>query len=557
MMKPARKQNGQTKKDFTGLLLGVGLLAVTTLLLKIFQFEQYLYNVALIFIIIVLLIASQYGLWPGLAVSILGFLCLNYFFIPPYYTFYIDSGAGVVAVLGFLIAAIITSQIAARARRKTEEAQLSQQETAALNQLNMAVLSTAKAESMLKQVVEQVNQHLEASATLLYLSRPDNPGLLEVQASHFEKPEVPTEEFFRHEIVQLTFQKKDATYVKLDNQGRIAYLPLVAGEEDLGVLAILLKDSIEVSSIKVGEVFRMEEQRWLQILANQTALAVDHARLIEETALITSLKEADRLKSVLLASVSHELRTPLTSIKTAIAGLKDESIELEPEEQREYLEVIDQEADRLTRLISNLLDLSRIEAGTLKPQKGLYSLPEIIGKTLERLARTEILTDHFVQTRFEEDLPLVPVDYLQIDQVMTNLIENAAKYSTPGKPINLKVSQAPKPLTTSGRRQSPKKIEGEVRPTGILVEVIDEGIGVPETELERIFDKFYRVEQSGLSYNVSGSGMGLAICKGIIEAHAGLIWARRRIYGGTIIAFWLPLALSPALPQEHENTPPK
>ncbi|MEI6045351.1 MAG: DUF4118 domain-containing protein, partial [Chloroflexota bacterium] len=375
-MKPTRKQTGQTKKDFTGLLLGTLGLALTTLLLKVFQFEQYLYNVALVFIVIVLLIASQYGLWPGLAVSILGFLCLNYFFIPPYYTFFIDSGAGVVAVLGFLIAAIITSQIAARARRKTQEAQLSQQETAALNQLNMAVLSTAQAESMLRKVVQQVNQHLEASATLLYLNRPDNPSLLEVQASHFEEKEIQEEKFFRQETVQLTFQKKEAIFIKLDNQWRVAYLPLLAGEETLGVLAILLKNSIEVSSIKVGEVFRSEEQRWLQILANQTALAVDHARLIEETALVASLKEADRLKSVLLASVSHELRTPLTSIKTAIAGLKDEGIELEPEEQRDYLEVIDQEADRLTRLISNLLDLSRIEAGTLKPQKGLYYLPE-------------------------------------------------------------------------------------------------------------------------------------------------------------------------------------
>ena len=234
----------------------------------------------------------------------------------------------------------------------------------------------------------------------------------------------------------------------------------------------------------------------------------------------------------MLASISHELRTPLTAIKTALAGLQDEGVE--PEEETEYKLIIDQETDRLNRLISNLLDLSRIEAGALKPDIGMYFLPEIINGALERLNRSTMLAAHPVTTNFETDLPLAPVDYLQIDQVITNLLENAAKYSPPGKPITLNLRQQPDPFSSN-----PTGAEA-----GLLVEVCDEGVGVPEAALDRIFDKFYRVGGSpanSLRSEVAGSGLGLAICKGIIETHGGHIWAKPRLYGGSRFAFWLPL----------------
>ncbi len=540
---------GWAKKNLVGLISGIAGLVAATAILRLFAFQQYLYNVALVFIIIVLLIANQYGLWLGLVMSVLGFFCLNYFFIPPYYSLFIESWAGVVEVIGFLVASVITSQIAARARYKTREAELRQQETAALNQLNMAVLSAAQAEPILTQVVQQVTYHLQASATLLYLRQPGNNPQLELQARYFSQPHAS--ELVQSELAQLAFQKKEAVYSSLPGSARMAYLPLLRGAEVLGVMVVLLKQSSETSSNRDKALFTAQEQHWLLIIANQAALAVEHARLIEETAQVASLKEADRLKSALLASVSHELRTPLTSIKTAVAGLKDDSIQLEPDEKQEYLEVIDEEADRLGRLISNMLDLSRIEAGTLKPHKGLYSLPEIIGNTLERLSRTAILGNYSVQTRIEDEtnLPLVPVDYLQLEQVISNLVENAVKYSAPAKPITIQVSQASRPHSRQSHISSE---EVAISPqAGILVEIIDQGVGVPEAELELIFDKFYRVGQTArgdlsynLSHNVSGSGLGLAICKGIIEAHGGIIWARNRMYGGTIFALWLPLASS-------------
>ncbi len=533
----------KTKRGLTGLLLGTSGLALATAVLKFFQFEQYLYNDALVFIVVVLLIASRYGLWPAIATSILGFLCLNYFFITPFDTLYIDSFAGVVAVVSFLVAAFITSQIAARARNTTEQALLGQQETAALNQLNIAVLGEAQAGPMLEQVVLQVTQNLGASVAAIYMASHNSPAPLVRSAIYPERPLDGLEkvDFFRYELVEASFKQKQPIFKYLEGSGRAAYIPLLRGDEALGVMAVFLEAQSHLKPAPGKEIFSSQEKRWFLILANQAALAVDHAHLIAENALINSLKEADRLKSVLLGLVSHELRTPLTAIKTAVAGLKDESSEIAPDELNEYLDVIDQESERLSHLISNLLDLSRIEAGRLEPEKGLYYLPEIIGKTVDRLTRSNTLAAHPVQTCFEADLPLLPLDYLQIEQVVTNLVENAVKYSPAGNPIRIEVCHASRIVTVGPQVDGSEVTESA---PGLLVEVADEGIGIPEPELDHIFEKFYRVNSSksgSLPNSVPGSGLGLAICKGIIDAHSGHIWAENRPGDGTLFSFWLPM----------------
>ena len=521
---PPSGWSGRVQRQLTGFATGLLYLTLATSILKFLKFEQYLYNVALVFILIVLVGASQFGIWTGIVMSVLGFFALDFFFIPPYYTFSIDSSAGIVAVVGFLLAAILTSQIASQAQSKALEARISQQETAILNDLNQAVLQEAHAESMLQGIVTRVAAHLSTTATLLYLPDPEHPSKVAALV-HWPVETTLVDETIANDVFRAGKPLYEATL-----EERLAYLPLQRSGETLGVMAVWLP----VPTDKKLHEFEGAEQRWLNIVANQVALAVEHARLVQTSAQIESLQETDRLKSALLASVSHELRTPLTSIKTAIAGLRDEEINLQPAEQAEYLNLIDQESDRLSRLISNLLDLSRLETGTLRTQKGLYYLPEIIGRTLDRLQRTGILQQHPVTTRFAPDLPLVPVDYLQLEQVMTNLVENAAKYSRSGLPITIRVNQAALPT------QHPAKGAGP----GLLVEVLDEGAGVPEAELERIFDKFYRVEYKsakGTDWQIGGTGLGLAITKGIIENHDGAIWAQRRVYGGTMFAFWLPL----------------
>jgi two-component system sensor histidine kinase KdpD len=575
-----RWTDGWPGKKFGGLLLGMLGLALATTILKLLLFEEHLHTVTLVYILIVMLVAIRYGFLPGIVISILGFLALNYFFIPPFYTFEMTSSSGILAAIGFLLASSLTSQIAARARRKTREAEQSRQEIAILNQLNIAVLSRAEATAMLGEVVQQVAACLEASAIQLCVARSDE-GL-----PQFEKIELKTQEIVELEKlvdekqVAEVFQTGETLFHKVTGY-RVAYLPLERTNQTLGVMVLVLPLKVERSNRSTENVFSLEEQRWYKMIANQIALAIEHARLVKETAQVASLKESDRLKSALLVSVSHDLRTPLTAIKNAVAGLRDQEIKLEPEEEQEYLSLIDQESDRLSRLITNLLDLNRIEAGTLKLNKGLYYLPEIIEQTIERLNRTSTLVArHPINTRFEENLPLIPVDYIQLEQVITNLLENAAKYSAPGKLITISVRRElrPQPRLTRGRytdlvlaggsrdgskpRQEPNNLTEDKteQDEGILVEVMDEGIGVPPQELTRIFNKFYRVNQDGATNTlgpVSGSGIGLAICKGIIEAHGGYIWAQRRAYGGTTLSFWLPSAIVkpgtgnlPSLPED-------
>ena len=499
---------------YIGLVLGAGALAVATAILKAFAFEHYLYNVALVFIVIVLLVATRYGLWAGIGISVLGFLSLDFFFIEPYLTLFIDSGAGIVAVLSFLIAASVTSQIAALARRKTEEAEDRQRELVALNAANVAVLSELQPDRVMSRLVAEVAMLLHAQTVRLYLPAHDANERVVLHAVY--PSAVADDSDIDRIAIRDAYRNKTAVYT----QPMFAYLPLVQGNDALGVLVVRFDGDL----MTPDPMTDMAQQRWLTVVANQAALGVEHARVIEQTAQVALLTETDRLKSTLLATISHELRTPLMTIKMAVTGLQTKSIALEPHEQTEYLSLIDQEADRLTRLISNILDLSRIEAGILKPNKELAYIPEIVAEVVERTEQNALVREHTIITDYAPDIPLIEVDYVQIDQVVTNLLDNAAKYSPKGSRITISVHAATKP---------------DADTPGVEVAVVDEGEGLAESEVARIFDKFYRVDNR-LQATTPGTGLGLAICKGIIEAHNGVIWARPRLYGGLIVSFWLP-----------------
>lgn len=545
-MQAKGRQPNSISKSLVGLAIGVLLIGLTSVLLKNFESEENLYSAALVFVVIVLWITSRYGLGAGLAISILGLLSLDYFFTQPYYTLAITSPAEIIAVGSFFAAAIVTSQIAERARRKTEEEQARAQEIATLNQLNVAILSEVSAPAILNRLVKEIAIQLTALNAVLYLrNRNPSSNAFELAATYTNSEisdiSLIVTEPHSHNEENITLARQALThnkigYRRLQNNVYLVYLPLITVQQPLGVLVLAFLQHDKTTEEAPG--LTSEMQHWLTVVANQAALAVEHASLIEETAHITSLREADRLKSALLASVSHELRTPLTSIKTAVAGLRDEEVLLEKEEEQEYLELIDEEADRLTRLITNLLDLSRIEAGTLKPDKGLYYLPEIANQTIERMERLRLLNQHRIETNYAPDLPLINVDYLQIEEVLTNLLENAIKYS----PVNTKITVS---IKLAARPEIAKNIaSSEVYNKGLQVEVADEGIGVPSGELDLIFEKFYRVNQNNnaSTFNeVQGNGLGLAICKGIIEAHQGFIWASSRpLHTGATFTFWLP-----------------
>ncbi len=272
------------------------------------------------------------------------------------------------------------------------------------------------------------------------------------------------------------------------------------------------------------------EKRLYQTFASQGALALERAWLVQAESRARVLEESDQLKSAILSSVSHELRTPLSTIKAAASSLRGKEVSWDSPARAELVAAIDDEADHLNLLVGNLLDMSRIESGALKPRREWNILPEIVGSVLGRMKHLTV--EHKLKIDIPESLPLIPVDYVQMEQVFTNLVSNSLKYA----PANTTVS-----------------ISAQMEEDTIYVQVSNQGPQVPPEHLERIFDKFYRVTAAD---RVTGTGLGLSICKGIIEAHGGRIWAEN-LTDGLAFNFTLPLtwdgAKPPQLPMEPEN----
>jgi K+-sensing histidine kinase KdpD len=258
----------------------------------------------------------------------------------------------------------------------------------------------------------------------------------------------------------------------------------------------------------------------------QVALALDRAVLQQQAVHAEALRESDRLKDALLGSVTHDLRTPLASIKAAASSLLDESVTLSDADRRDLVESIDVSTDRLNRLVGNLLDLSRLEAGVAQPEKDWYLFDDVVATVLDRLDLAGQLRGRRIDVALLDALPLVLIDHAQLEQVMTNVIENALKYSPADSPVRISAE-----VITSPRE--------------LRVSVEDHGIGIPAFELEAIFGKFYRVQQVRLPWTSMrpplGTGLGLAICAAIVQAHGGRIWAESQHGQGSTFIFTLPI----------------
>jgi two-component system sensor histidine kinase KdpD len=273
-----------------------------------------------------------------------------------------------------------------------------------------------------------------------------------------------------------------------------------------------------------------EEEQLLRTFGREAALAVERVGLAQAENRARALAQSDALKSAILSSVSHELRTPLATIKASVTSLRSAAVAWDSEARQELLEAVEEEADHLNDLVGNLLDMSRIEAGLLKPQRQWNDLGEILQSVLGRMRN--VLVRHSVVAEVPPDLALVPVDFVEIEQVFRNLLSNSAKYSPPGTTIRV-----------SAREENP----------WVRVEIQNEGPLIPEVYLERIFDKFFRVTARE---QITGTGLGLSICKGIVEAHGGRIWAEN-LPGGMVFKFLLPMmweGVGPRQLDSHEPT---
>jgi len=473
----------------TQYLLAFGLIALVTALLIALRDALDTTLVALLYLIPLGLITAFWGLGPGITSALATFLTFNYFFIKPYYTFSVHRPTDVVILIIFLIVAIVISQLVGRMQVSLAAATAREREAIRLYELSTALAGLHDDRSIAQILAKQVQEVSQGEAVELNITE-SQPFVLHLPEAN--RPNRPPEWVVPIEVAR-------------------------------GVLG-------EIRLWRAAPAITSSEKRLLQTFASQGALALERARLAQAESRARVLEESDNLKSILLSSVSHELRTPLSTIKAAASSLRSNEVGWDSAVRPELIAAIDDEADHLNMLVGNLLDMSRIESGALKPKREWNILPEIIGSVLARMKH--LAGEHRIELDVPEDLPLVPVDYVQIEQVFTNLLSNSVKYAP---------------------ERSLIRVGAFVEDDRMHVVVSNQGPQVLKEHLERIFDKFFRITAAD---KVTGTGLGLSICKGIIEAHGGRLWAEN-VPDGLAFNFTLPLVwegvTSPKLPMDTEN----
>lgn len=520
------------RAGWRGYLLGILGIALVTLVAVPNQDRLSSVTVALSYLVIVLIGAALGGLGPGIVISVIGFLTLNFFFLPPYRSFTVGAPQDVVSLCVFLIVAAVTSELVGRLREREREAQRRAIESETLSRLSTELIADVTLDTALATVAEQVTRVFELESAALLL--PDSAGALQVRlafptaaagqylcdrehaavATHVFSAGIPAGVGSAHRVYRPHGPERQGDAMP-PRRRRVLYVPVRTAHGAVGVMG--------VAAVRAAD-YSADERRLLTIFANQAALAIDRARLIEEATRAAALEEADRLKTALLAAVSHDLRTPLASIKASATSLLQEDVQWDAATQREFLTAIDEETDRLARLVANLLNLTRIEGGALKPEKEWNEIGELVINVTDHLA--PLVQGHPLRVVISPDLPPVAFDFVEIAQVLANLIENAAKYSDPGTEIAVIADQS-----------------GEYA----RVRVIDHGFGIPAGNLPRVFDMFYRVPREGRARRIGGIGIGLAICKGFVEAHGGTIEVASAVGEGSTFTFTLPMMPLPAM----------
>lgn len=438
------------------------------------------------------------GGFPVAPVGVLaGFFAFDFFFIPPYYDMTVGAGEHWVSIGVYTAVSLIVGGVVAQAQASRRVAHQRESEVRLLYELARAVAAADGLDAALHAVARLARTLFDLATVAILLL--DGDGGLRVAAC--EGTPLPERDVRRVAVVH-----------GADGFGEVPGAP--------GLLAGPLPTASGPAGLVVVSAAGLspERLRLLSLFATQAGVAVERARLAEETARAQTLAEIDRLRSSLVGAVSHDLRTPLASIKAAVSDLVDPSVPLDEGDRRVLLATIEEETDRLTRFVTNLLDMSRIESGALRVGRSATPVDELIEQALVRFAP---MLGGPVSVQVPENLPLLDVDYVLIEQVFSNLFENVVRHCPPGTAVDLEVVA--------------KDHWAEIR-------VADDGPGIPAAERQRIFALF----SQGISRGGGGTGMGLAICRGIIEAHGGQLWVEQRQGGGSVFVFRLPVVAVPA-----------
>jgi two-component system sensor histidine kinase KdpD len=465
-------------------------------------------NVDLVFITAVVGVAVRFGLWPSLLASVAAALCYNFFFLPPIYTFTITDPHNIAAFALFTLVAVLVSHVAARARVQTISAQTRVRSVESLYSFSRKLAGAGTLDDVLWATAYQTALMLKVRVVLLL---PTN-GTIAVRAGY------PPEDMLDDaDIAAANWSFENDRSAGRGSEtlpgAKRLFLPMRTGRGAIGVMGI--------DSDKAGPLLTPDQRRLLDALMDQGALAIERVQLVEDMDRVQRAAETERLRTALLTSISHDLKTPLASVLGSASMLRDLNDKLGDGQKAELVSTIIEESERLNRFIANLLDMTRLESGAVTPKLAPHDLSDIVGSTLQRAAK--ILRNHSIQLDFGSDVPMVSLDPVLFEQVLFNLLDNAAKYAAPGTNVFIRIW---------------RDLDS------VVLEVADEGEGIPQADLEHIFDKFYRVQKTDQVR--PGTGLGLAISRGFIEAMKGTIVAANRTdRSGAIFTIRLPIAGEP------------
>ena len=503
-------------------LAGVACLGGTTALIAALESVVGVPNASAAYLLAVVIMAVAFGTWAAICTSVAALLLYDFFFVLPFYTFTISDPAEWLNLLVLLGVGIVVGQLAALQRNRAEAALAREQESRALFEVSRALATGDQAQSTLPAVAGSLLAPSGMDRLWIGLGPTPVQEMIAGEAGEGRRGAMPA---IRMVLAGTPGSTPAGGWVRIHvpglepsarGSGQTAYqVPIRSGERALG--------SIWGTRTRGRRVPSPEQTRLLQGAADQIAQTLVREQLGREATSAEVARRSEAAKSALLDSVSHDLRTPLASIRAAAGSLMDPAVHWEPDEQRSTAAAIDREAERLNQLVTNLLDMSRIEAGALKAVRQVVALDDVVG---EALARQEgVLADRRLTVEVTDRLPLVEVDPLFMDQILANILQNAARYT----PTTARISIRGEALS-------------EERFVRLTVE--DEGPGVPDDALPHLFDKFYRVPRPREGSR-RGTGMGLAVVKGLAEAMGARVRARRREPGGLAIDLDLPVADRP------------
>jgi two-component system, OmpR family, sensor histidine kinase KdpD len=467
-------------------------------------------NSDLVFLTAIVAVAVRFGLLPSLLASVVSSLAYNFFFLPPIYTFTITDPANVIAFGLFTLVAIVVSSVAARGRTQAHAATERARVAESLYSFSRKLAGAGTLDDVLWATAFQTALMLKVRVVLLL----PEYGSIVVKTGYPPEDILDDADLAAAKWAWENDRSAGRGSDTLPGAKRL-FLPMRTGRGAIGVMGI--------DSDKPGPLLTPDQRRLLDALRDQGALAIERVRLVEEMDRVERTAETERLRSALLTSISHDLKTPLAAVLGAAGALRDIGVKLSDAEKADLLATIIDESERLNRFIANLLDMTKLESGAVKPNVALHDLGEIVGSALRRAGR--ILSHHQVELELAPDLPMLELDAVLFEQVLFNLLDNAAKYAPPETTIRIQSWQDPETVS---------------------LRVLDEGSGIAANDLDHIFDKFYRAQKT--DHVRAGTGLGLAISRGFVEAMRGTIVAANRTdRSGAAFTISLPI------PRQRQN----